>query len=52
MLIADGLVAFVKRARPTCTLIEKPIQNRTAGELRKIADDIVEPAPGMLTAGG
>jgi len=28
-----------------------PIQNRTAAELKKIADDVVEPLLGLLKAG-
>lgn len=43
----DGLALFAKRACPTCALIESQIQ-RIAEELRKIADDIIEPALAML----
>jgi hypothetical protein len=32
--------------------VPHPIQNRTVEELSKIADDIIEPALKMLTAGG
>jgi hypothetical protein len=37
---------------PAVLFVPHPIQNRTADELRKIADDIVAPALKMLTAGG
>jgi hypothetical protein len=30
--------------------VPHPIQNRTADELKKIADDVIEPALRMLTA--
>jgi len=33
---------------PAVVYVPHPIQNRTADELRKIADDIVEPALQML----
>jgi len=33
---------------PAVVYVPHPIQNRTADELRKIADDIVEPALKML----
>ena len=35
---------------PAIVYVPHPIQNRTAEELRKIADDIIEPALAMLTA--
>jgi hypothetical protein len=37
---------------PAVLFVPHPIQNRTADELRKIADDIITPALKMLTAGG
>lgn len=36
---------------PTVLFVPHPIQNRTADELNKIADDIIEPALKMLVAG-
>jgi hypothetical protein len=35
---------------PAVLYVPHPIQNRTAEELNKIADDVVEPALRMLTA--
>jgi hypothetical protein len=35
---------------PAVIFVPHPIQNRTAEELNKIADDIIEPALRMLTA--
>ena len=35
---------------PAVLYVPHPIQNRTADELKKIADDVVEPALRMLTA--
>jgi hypothetical protein len=35
---------------PAVVYVPHPIQNRTADELNKLADDIVEPALRMLTA--
>ena len=35
---------------PAILYVPHPIQNRTADELKKIADDAVEPALRMLTA--
>jgi len=35
---------------PAVLYVPHPIQNRTADELKKIADDIIEPALKMLTA--
>ena len=35
---------------PAILYVPHPIQNRTADELKKIADDAVEQALGMLTA--
>jgi hypothetical protein len=35
---------------PAVLYVPHPIQNRTADELNKIADDIVEPALKLLTA--
>jgi hypothetical protein len=35
---------------PAVLYVPHPIQNRTADELRKIADDVIEPALRMLTA--
>jgi vacuolar-type H+-ATPase subunit F/Vma7 len=35
---------------PAILYVPHPIQNRTADELKKIADDTVEQALGMLTA--
>ena len=35
---------------PAVLYVPHPIQNRTAGELKEIADDVVEPALKMLTA--
>ncbi len=37
---------------PAVLYVPHPIQNRTAEELKKIADDVVEPALRMLTASG
>ena len=37
---------------PAVVFVPHPIQNRTADELNKIADDIIEPAIKMLTSGG
>jgi hypothetical protein len=37
---------------PAVLFVPHPIQNRTHDELTKIADDIIEPALTMLTAGG
>jgi hypothetical protein len=37
---------------PAVLFVPHPIQNRTVEELSKIADDIIEPALKMLTAGG
>jgi len=37
---------------PAILYVPHPIQNRTADELKKIADDVVEPALRMLTASG
>ena len=34
---------------PAVLYVPHPIQNRTADELKKIADDVVEPALKMLT---
>ena len=34
---------------PAILYVPHPIQNRTADELKKIADDVVEPALKMLT---
>ena len=34
---------------PAVLYVPHPIQNRTADELKKIADDVVEPALEMLT---
>ena len=34
---------------PAILYVPHPIQNRTADELKKIADDVVEPALEMLT---
>ena len=41
MMIADGLVAFVKRACPTCTLIESQMQQlaRRLPEFRVVSQD-------------
>lgn len=36
---------------PAVLYVPHPIQNRTREELQKIADDIIEPALKMLTAG-
>lgn len=36
---------------PAVVYTPHPIQNRTAEELKKIADDVIEQALGMLTAG-
>lgn len=36
---------------PAVVYTPHPIQNRTADELKKIADDVIEQALGMLTAG-
>ena len=36
---------------PAVLYVPHPIQNRTADELKKLADDIIEPALRMLTAG-
>jgi hypothetical protein len=35
---------------PAILYVPHPIQNRTADELKKIADDVVEPALRMLTS--
>jgi hypothetical protein len=35
---------------PAVLYVPHPIQNRTAEELKKIADDVVEPALRMLTS--
>jgi hypothetical protein len=35
---------------PAVVYTPHPIQNRTADELKKIADDVIERALGMLTA--
>jgi hypothetical protein len=35
---------------PAVLYVPHPIQNRTADELNKIADDIIEPALRLLTA--
>jgi len=35
---------------PAVLFVPHPIQNRTADELNKIADDIIEPALRMLTS--
>ena len=35
---------------PAVVYTPHPIQNRTAEELKKIADDVIEQALGMLTA--
>jgi len=35
---------------PAVVYVPHPIQNRTAEELRKIADDIIAPALAMLTS--
>jgi len=37
---------------PTVLFVPHPIQNRTAAELDKIADDAIEPALRMLVQGG
>lgn len=37
---------------PAVVYTPHPIQNRTADELKKIADDVIEPALKMLTADG
>lgn len=37
---------------PAVVYTPHPIQNRTADELKKIADDVIEQALGMLTADG
>lgn len=36
---------------PAVLYVPHPIQNRTPEELKKIADDIIEPALKMLTSG-
>lgn len=36
---------------PAVLYVPHPIQNRTPDELKKIADDVIEPALKMLTAG-
>jgi len=36
---------------PAIVYVPHPIQNRTAEELKKIADDVVEPALRLLTIG-
>ena len=36
---------------PAVLFVPHPIQNRTAEELKKIADDAIEPALKLLTAG-
>jgi hypothetical protein len=35
---------------PAVVFVPHPIQNRTADELNKIADDIIEPALRLLTS--
>ncbi len=35
---------------PAVLFVPHPIQNRTADELNKIADDVIEPALKLLTA--
>jgi hypothetical protein len=35
---------------PAVIFVPHPIQNRTAAELDKIADDVIEPAIRLLTA--
>ena len=35
---------------PAVLFVPHPIQNRTADELKKIADDVIESAIGMLTS--
>jgi hypothetical protein len=35
---------------PAVIFVPHPIQNRTADELKKIADDVIEPALKLLTA--
>jgi hypothetical protein len=35
---------------PAVLFVPQPIQNRTPGELEKIADDAIESAIGMLTS--
>jgi hypothetical protein len=35
---------------PAVLYVPHPIQNRTADELKKIADDVIEPALRMLTS--
>jgi hypothetical protein len=37
---------------PAVLFVPHPIQNRTAEEMKKIADDAVEPALRLLTVGG
>jgi hypothetical protein len=37
---------------PAVIFVPHPIQNRTADELNRIADDVVEPALRLLTSGG
>jgi hypothetical protein len=37
---------------PAVVYVPHPIQNRTPEELRKIADDVVEPALRLLTQAG
>ena len=37
---------------PAVLFVPHPIQNRTAEELNKIADDAIEPALKLLRAGG
>ena len=37
---------------PAVLFVPHPIQNRTAAELDKIADDVIEPALRMLTQTG
>jgi hypothetical protein len=37
---------------PAVLYVAHPIQNRTADELKKLADDAIEPALRMLQAGG
>lgn len=36
---------------PAVVFTPHPIQNRTADELKKIADDVIEPALKLLTVG-
>jgi vacuolar-type H+-ATPase subunit F/Vma7 len=50
---ADAVEAQSKALgfEPAVLYVPHPIQNRTADELKKIADDVIEPAIKMLTAG-